>query len=104
MTPSPSGIATTGQLRASGHTYRPLRVELRENLLVALAEGRDPWPGIHGFDGTVIPQLERAILAGHDIVLLGEQHSRVDPSANGVVADAQQGRRFSYPVVRHDAL
>src|SRR6478736_10507072 len=72
MTPPPSAIATTGQLRASGHTYRPLGVELRENLLAALAEGRDPWPGIHGFDTTVIPQLERAILAGHDIVLLGE--------------------------------
>src|SRR6187402_2121319 len=73
MTSSPSAIATTGQLRASGHTYRPLRVELRENLLSALAEGRDPWPGIHGFDSTVIPQLERALLAGHDVVLLGER-------------------------------
>src|SRR6187431_394579 len=73
MTSSPSPIATTGQLRASGHTYRPLRVELRENLLSALADGRDPWPGIHGFDTTVIPQLERALLAGHDIVLLGER-------------------------------
>src|SRR6478735_2588362 len=73
MTPSPSAITTTGQLRASGHTHRPLRIELRENLLAALAEGSDPWPGIHGFDTTVIPQLERAILAGHDIVLLGER-------------------------------
>ncbi|NYE19006.1 sigma 54-interacting transcriptional regulator [Microbacterium immunditiarum] len=70
---SPSAITTTGQLRESGHTFRPLREELRENLLAALAEGRDPWPGIHGFDTTVIPQLERAILAGHDIVLLGER-------------------------------
>src|ERR671911_2607036 len=73
MTSTPSAIATAGQLRASGHTYRPLRVEIRENLLSALAEGRDPWPGIHGFDTTVIPQLERALLAGHDVVLLGER-------------------------------
>jgi magnesium chelatase subunit I len=73
MTTSPSAITTTGELRAAGHTYRPLRVELRENLLSALAEGRDPWPGIHGFDTTVIPQLERALLAGHDVVLLGER-------------------------------
>src|SRR4051794_3075961 len=73
MTTSPSAITTTGELRASGHTYRPLRVELRENLLSALAAGRDPWPGIHGFDTTVIPQLERALLAGHDVVLLGER-------------------------------
>lgn len=57
MTTSPSAIATVGQLRAAGHTYRPLRIELRENLLAALAENRDPWPGIHGFDDTVIPQL-----------------------------------------------
>ncbi|MEO8750902.1 MAG: sigma 54-interacting transcriptional regulator, partial [Allobranchiibius sp.] len=35
--------------------------------------GRDPWPGLHGFGSTVIPQLERAILAGHDVVLLGER-------------------------------
>src|SRR5687767_8985436 len=73
MSSSPPAIATTGQLRASGHTYRPLRIELRENLLSALADGRDPWPGIHGFGTTVIPQLERALLAGHDIVLLGER-------------------------------
>ena len=88
MTPSPSGITTTGQLRASGHTYRPVRVELRENLLAALAEGRDPWPGIHGFDTTVIPQLERAILAGHDIVLLGERgqgKTRLLRSLNGLL-------------------
>jgi magnesium chelatase subunit I len=46
---------------------------LRDNLLAALREGRDPWPGLHGFQSTVIPQVERALLAGHDIVLLGER-------------------------------
>ncbi len=50
-----------------------MREEIRRNLLAALAEGRDPWPGIHGFDRTVIPQLERALIAGHDVVLLGER-------------------------------
>jgi magnesium chelatase subunit I len=64
---------TVGALRASGHQARPLRQEIRDNLLAALAEGADPWPGLHGFDHTVIPQLERALLAGHDIVLLGER-------------------------------
>ena len=39
----------------------------------ALAAGEDPWPGLHGFDDTVIPQLERALIAGHDVVLLGER-------------------------------
>ena len=42
-------------------------------LLAALGAGRDPWPGMHGFDTTVIPQVERALIAGHDIVLLGER-------------------------------
>jgi magnesium chelatase subunit I len=69
-TPAPT---TLGRLRASGHLQRSLRTELRENLLAMLAAGVDPWPGLHGFDSTVIPQLERALLAGHDVVLLGER-------------------------------
>ncbi|KQT94854.1 magnesium chelatase [Marmoricola sp. Leaf446] len=70
---TPPTARTLGQLRESGHEHRPLRTELRENLLSALREGRDPWPGLHGFESTVIPQLERALLAGHDVVLLGER-------------------------------
>jgi magnesium chelatase subunit I len=66
-------IHTLGRLRASGHEHKSLRQELRDNLLDALREGRDSWSGLHGFETTVIPQLERAILAGHDIVLLGER-------------------------------
>ncbi|MCQ9162841.1 sigma 54-interacting transcriptional regulator [Arthrobacter sp. STN4] len=66
-------ISTVGELRAAGHVLKELRQELRENLLAALAAGRDPWPGIHGLDETVLPQLERALLAGHDVVLLGER-------------------------------
>jgi magnesium chelatase subunit I len=50
-----------------------LRIELRDNLVAKLVAGEDPWPGLHGFDETVIPQLERALLAGHDVVLLGER-------------------------------
>ncbi|PKW26362.1 magnesium chelatase [Phycicoccus duodecadis] len=69
----PPAISTAGELRAAGHEARPLRAELRANLLAALREGRDPWPGLHGFAQTVIPQVERALLAGHDIVLLGER-------------------------------
>ncbi|MDQ6934813.1 MAG: magnesium chelatase [Actinomycetota bacterium] len=69
----PPTIYTLGALRASGHVQKHLKQEMRENLLEALREGRDPWPGLHGFDATVIPQLERALLAGHDVVLLGER-------------------------------
>src|SRR5687768_4354314 len=64
---------TAGALRASGHVAKSLRTELRDNLLAALREGSDPWPGLHGFEDTVIPQLERALIAGHDVVLLGER-------------------------------
>ena len=73
-TPStPPTASTVGELRASGHVQRTLREELRGNLLDALREGRDPWPGLHGFETTVVPQVERALIAGHDIVLLGER-------------------------------
>jgi magnesium chelatase subunit I len=65
--------ATVGELRESGHVHTTVRAEIRDNLLAALREGRDPWPGIHGFGSTVIPQLERALIAGHDVVLLGER-------------------------------
>lgn len=66
-------IATVGELRASGHVQKPLRVEIRDNLLAKLKTGENPWPGLHGFESTVIPQLERALIAGHDVVLLGER-------------------------------
>ncbi|MQW75850.1 magnesium chelatase [Nocardioides sp. dk4132] len=70
--PAP-GAATLGELRASGHVHKPLRTEIRDNLLARLRSGEDPWPGLHGFEDTVIPQLERALIAGHDVVLLGER-------------------------------
>ncbi len=66
-------IRTVGELRTSGHVQKTVRAEIRDNLLSALREGRDPWPGLHGFATTVVPQLERALIAGHDVVLLGER-------------------------------
>ncbi len=64
---------TLGALRASGHEMRGVKDEIRENLLTTLREGRNPWPGIVGFESTVLPRLERALIAGHDVVLLGER-------------------------------
>ena len=70
----PAGLpATVGELRASGHQLRGVKAELRANLLAALGAGVDPWPGIVGFESTVLPQLERALIAGHDVVMLGER-------------------------------
>ncbi|WP_370247141.1 magnesium chelatase [Nocardioides sp.] len=70
--PAPT-ISTLGELRASGHVHKPLRTEIRDNLLARLGAGQDPWPGLHGLENTVVPQVERALIAGHDIVLLGER-------------------------------
>ena len=64
---------TLGALRTSGHEYRTVKDELRDNLVVTLRAGEDPFPGVVGIEDTVRPQLERALLAGHDLVLLGER-------------------------------
>ncbi len=50
-----------------------MKDEIRENLIAALRRGEDPFPGVVGIQDTVRPQLERALLAGHDLVLLGER-------------------------------
>src|SRR6201996_5797393 len=65
--------ATLGELKASGHVYRTVKQEIRENLLSRMRAGEDRFPGIVGFDDTVLPHVERALLAGHDIILLGER-------------------------------
>ena len=64
---------TLGALRAAGHRPRSVKDEIRENLLDVLRGGGTPFPGIIGFDDSVLPQLESALLAGHDLVLLGER-------------------------------
>jgi magnesium chelatase subunit I len=64
---------TLGALRASGWRSRSVKEELRANLLARLAAGESFLPGILGYDDTVLPQLENAILAGQDVILLGER-------------------------------
>jgi magnesium chelatase subunit I len=73
LKPPANSPRTLGALRPSGHLQFDVKSEVRANLLAALRSGRDPWPGIIGFGDTVLPQLERALLAGHDVVLLGER-------------------------------
>jgi magnesium chelatase subunit I len=71
---SPNNLPrTVGELRATGHEERGIKQEIRENLLTRLADGDDIWPGLFGFEDTVLPQVERALIAGHDFVLLGER-------------------------------
>jgi magnesium chelatase subunit I len=69
----PPAARTLRELRASGHTYRTVKEEVRQNALARMRAGEDRFPGIVGFEGTVLPHLERALLAGHDVVLLGER-------------------------------
>src|SRR3712207_1722316 len=64
---------TLGELRQSG--YKPLTVkeEMRKNLIEKMKKGDDIFPGIIGYEETVVPQIENAMLSGQDIVFLGER-------------------------------
>jgi magnesium chelatase subunit I len=73
LTDTHARAATLGALRASGYRDRPLKEELRGNLLDRLSRGARLFPTIVGYEDTVIPALERGILAGHDLILLGER-------------------------------
>src|SRR5438094_621383 len=64
---------TIGALRETGYRSRTVKEELRSNLITALAEKRALFQGIVGYDATVIPQIENAILSGQDIIFLGER-------------------------------
>jgi len=64
---------TLGELRASGYKVLSVKEELRKNLIEKIRRGEDLFPGIVGYEDTVIPQIENAILSGQDIVFLGER-------------------------------
>jgi magnesium chelatase subunit I len=66
-----AAIETLGELRASGYRSRPVRQEIRDNLVRKLRAGDALFPGIIGYDETVIPQLVNAILSRHNFILLG---------------------------------
>src|SRR5215207_9586926 len=64
---------TLGELQASGWESRPVKEEVRANALARIAAGKPLVDGVIGFDDTVLPQLENALLAGHDVIFLGER-------------------------------
>lgn len=79
---------TFGALRASGFQVLPVKAEIRRNLINRLREGEPLFPGISGYDETVIPQLTNAILGNQDIILLGERgqaKSRIVRSLTGLL-------------------
>ncbi|HUZ20089.1 MAG TPA: sigma 54-interacting transcriptional regulator [Acidimicrobiales bacterium] len=71
--PTPPPATTLGELKASGYRSVPVHEEVRRNLLGRIADGRPVVDGVLGFEDTVVPQLEHALLAGHDVILLGER-------------------------------
>ena len=68
---SKPNITTLGELKASGYQPRSIKEEMRSNLMAKLGKGEDVFTGIMGFEDTVLPDLERAILSRHNILLLG---------------------------------
>lgn len=65
--------ANLHQLRLSGWTSKPVKRELHDNFVRALARGDDLFPGIIGYDDTVVPEISNAIIAHHDMLFLGEK-------------------------------
>ncbi len=64
---------TIGELRESGYRVLSVKEEMRKNLIQNIRDGEDLFPGIIGYEDTVIPQIENAILSGQDIIFLGER-------------------------------
>jgi magnesium chelatase subunit I len=73
VNPELLSIRSFGELKHSGYKARPVRIEMRENLLARLRQGQRGLLGIIGFDTSVIPEVENGILAGHHMILLGER-------------------------------
>jgi magnesium chelatase subunit I len=73
MAPTPPPWCTLGELRRAGLAPRAVREELRANALARIRSGRPLFEGILGYEDTVIPAVENALLSGHDLIFLGER-------------------------------
>jgi magnesium chelatase subunit I len=73
MAPPVSRPTSVGELRASGWRSRPVKEEVRANAAVRIGSGQPVVEGLVGYDTTVLPALENALVAGHDIIFLGER-------------------------------
>jgi len=103
--------ATLGQLRESGWQSIPVKEEVRRNAIRKIAAGEPLFEHVLGYESTVMPQLENALLAGHDIIFLGERgqaKTRMIRSLNGlldewmpVVAGSEIHDDPFHPVSRH---
>ena len=104
-------LTTLGQLKSSGWQSRSVKDEIRENTVRAIRAGTPIVEGILGYDDTVLPQLQNAMLAGHDVVFLGERgqgKTRIIRSLIGlldewmpIVAGSEINDDPYHPVSRH---
>ena len=102
---------TLGELRASGWASRSVKDEVRTNAIERIRAGEALFPGVLGYDDTVLPQLENALLAGHDVIFLGERgqaKTRMIRSITGlldewmpIVAGSEINDDPYHPVSRH---
>ncbi len=102
---------TIGELRASGWKSRPVKEEIRANAVERIRTGEPLFAGVLGYDHTVMPQLENALLAGHDVIFLGERgqaKTRMIRSLTGlldewmpIVAGSEINDDPFHPVSRH---
>jgi magnesium chelatase subunit I len=109
---APSSLpATLGALRASGWQSVPVKEEIRRNAVTRIAAGEPLFEGVMGYEHTVMPQLENALLAGHDVIFLGERgqaKTRMIRSLTGlldewmpIVAGSEINDDPYHPVSRH---
>ena len=70
---------TVGELRKSGYKVLSVKAEMRKNLITKIRKEEVVFPEVVGFEETVIPQIENAILSGQDIILLGERGTGQEP-------------------------
>ncbi|HJM28953.1 MAG: sigma 54-interacting transcriptional regulator [Acidimicrobiales bacterium] len=76
---------TLGKLKKSGWVSRTVKQEIRENAISQISEGKELFPSVIGYQETVIPQLENALLAGHDFIFLGERGQAKTRMIRGLV-------------------
>src|SRR5438045_302623 len=102
---------TLAHLRASGWVSRSVKDEVRQNAITRIRDGEALFPGVLGYENTVLPQLENALLAGHDVIFLGERgqaKTRMIRSITGlldewmpIVAGSEINDDPYHPVSRH---
>ncbi|MFZ4721487.1 MAG: magnesium chelatase, partial [Ilumatobacteraceae bacterium] len=102
---------TLGELKASGWQSVPVKEEIRRNAVTRIAAGTPLFEGVLGYEHTVMPQLENALLAGHDVIFLGERgqaKTRMIRSLTGlldewmpIIAGSEINDDPYHPVSRH---